>query len=130
MAELKRARWVARRRRLGVSEAVRVAGALYEHARQTRPEWPTPASRTADLRHHVALAERLRAVARRNVEHLLVTKILAARPKDLEDAREILLGRGGEIDLAAVRGLLEELEAALGQSDLVSVLERLLGEAS
>lgn len=64
------------------------------------------------------------------VEHLLVTKILAARPKDLEDAREILLGRGGEIDLAAVRGLLEELEAALGQSDLVPVLERLLGEAS
>lgn len=63
------------------------------------------------------------------VEHLLVTKILAARPKDLDDAREILLGRGDEIDLAAVRGLLEELEAALGQGDLVPVLERLLGEA-
>ncbi len=53
------------------------------------------------------------------VEHLLVTKVLAARPKDLEDARGILRG-GAAVQLGEVRDLLSELERALGRSDLVT----------
>ena len=59
------------------------------------------------------------------VEHLLVTKILAARPKDLEDAREILQTRE-DIDLEVIRELLRELELGIGQSDLVAVFDELV----
>jgi hypothetical protein len=51
-------------------------------------------------------------------EHLIVTKVLAARPKDLEDVRELVAIR--TIDRREVVSLLREIEAALGQSDLVS----------
>lgn len=60
------------------------------------------------------------------VEHLLVTKILAARPKDLDDAREILQSRD-DIDRDLVRGLLRDLEIALDQSDLVTLFDDLAG---
>ncbi len=50
-------------------------------------------------------------------EHLVVTKILAGRPKDLEDVRELLAMRA--IDRAEIEALLSELEEALGQSDLL-----------
>jgi hypothetical protein len=59
------------------------------------------------------------------VEHLLVTKVLAARPKDLDDAREILQTRE-DIGLELIRELLRELQIGLGQSDLVAVFERLV----
>jgi hypothetical protein len=59
------------------------------------------------------------------VEHLLVTKILAARPKDLEDAREILQTRG-DVDLDLVRGLLREIEIDIGEGDLVAVFDALM----
>lgn len=61
-------------------------------------------------------------------EDLLVAKILASRPKDLEDAAGILRGRRKSLDVGLVRSLLAELEEALGQSDLVPALERLLSE--
>lgn len=64
IAALKRARWRRRRQRLGASEGFRIGGALYEHARLTRPQWPSPASRRDDLDHHIELTDRLRAVAR------------------------------------------------------------------
>jgi len=51
-------------------------------------------------------------------EHLIVTKLLAARAKDLEDVRELVAIAGGELDFAHIETLLEELESALGQSDL------------
>lgn len=54
---------------------------------------------------------------------LVVMKLLAARPKDLEDARSVLAG--GEADLAEVRDLLEQLEEALDMSDLVPRLDDL-----
>lgn len=63
---LKRSRWRERRARLGPIEGFRVAGELYAHVRRTRPDWPSAASRRADLDHHVALSERLGAVTRRN----------------------------------------------------------------
>jgi predicted nucleotidyltransferase len=59
-------------------------------------------------------------------EHLVVTKILAGRTKDLEDARELLAGRRSELDLDLVRSLLAELEDALGQSDLLPTFDDLL----
>ena len=62
---LKRSRWRERRARLGAIEGFRVAGELYAHVRRTRPDWPTTDSRRADLEHHIASSERLRAVARR-----------------------------------------------------------------
>jgi hypothetical protein len=58
-------------------------------------------------------------------EHLLVTKVLAARSKDLDDAREILQRRD-DIDLDLVRELLRELERALDQSDLVTAFDELV----
>jgi hypothetical protein len=52
-------------------------------------------------------------------EDLVIAKILAGRPKDLEDARGIWKIHGGRLDAARIRGILRELEGALAQSDLV-----------
>ena len=62
-------------------------------------------------------------------EDLIVTKILAGRPKDVEDVRGILLERGGQLDLGTVRATLGMLEAALGQSDLRPAFEAELARA-
>jgi hypothetical protein len=61
-------------------------------------------------------------------EDLLVAKILASRPKDLEDVAGILRARRRSLDLTLARALLADLEEALGQSDLVPALEQLLAE--
>ncbi len=55
---------------------------------------------------------------------LVIMKILAGRGKDLDDARSLLLA--GEVDVVAARDLLGQLDEALGQSDLVPQLDRLL----
>ncbi len=59
-------------------------------------------------------------------ENLVVTKLLAGRPKDLEDIRE-LVARREDLDHPRVEALLCELEAALGQSDLLPLYRRLRG---
>jgi predicted nucleotidyltransferase len=56
-------------------------------------------------------------------EDLVVTKILAARPKDVEDVAGILLARGENLDLSRIRGTLTLIEQALGQSDLLAEFE-------
>lgn len=56
-------------------------------------------------------------------EDLIVTKVLAGRPKDLEDVRGILGQEGADLDLGHVRRLLALLEDALGQSDLLPLFE-------
>ena len=56
-------------------------------------------------------------------EDLVVTKVLAGRPKDLEDVRGVLRQSSERFDDARVRALLRTLEEALGRSDLVSVYE-------
>lgn len=61
-------------------------------------------------------------------EHLLVTKILGGRPKDFEDAREIVKARGDRLDLAMVRELISALESTLGQSDLTPLLDEILAD--
>ncbi len=58
-------------------------------------------------------------------EHLVVTKVLAGRPKDLEDVRELLAV--AKLDREEIEALLGELEEALGQSDLVSRFRKLGG---
>ena len=60
-------------------------------------------------------------------EHLIITKLLAHRPKDLEDVRELLALRGESLDHAHVEELLGEVEHALGQSDLLSLYRKLGG---
>jgi len=58
-------------------------------------------------------------------EDLVVTKILAGRPKDLEDVEGVLREQGERLDLERSRRFLRSLEQALGRSDLVPVLDRL-----
>ena len=60
---------------------------------------------------------------------LIVTKILAGRPKDIEDVRGILFERLPQLDLAAIRSTLGLLEAALSQRDLQPAFEAELARA-
>ena len=57
-------------------------------------------------------------------EDLVVTKLLAGREKDIDDVRGVLAERGSTLDVSRIRTTLELLEGALGQSDLMPVLER------
>ena len=58
-------------------------------------------------------------------EHLVVTKLIARRPKDLDDVRELLAIRSDRLDHAHIEELLGAIEQALGQSDLLSLYRRL-----
>ena len=62
-------------------------------------------------------------------EDLVVTKILAGRPRDLEDVRGVLAERARTLDIERARGDLTALEEALGRSDLVPLLDRLRAES-
>jgi hypothetical protein len=62
-------------------------------------------------------------------EDLIATKLLAGRPKDVEDVRGILEERHERLDLARVRSLLRLLEETLSRSDLTPDFERLLAAA-
>jgi hypothetical protein len=55
---------------------------------------------------------------------LVVMKLLAGRGKDLDDARSLIAS--GDVDVTEVRDLLEQLEEALGQSDLIPALDAAL----
>lgn len=52
---------------------------------------------------------------------LIIAKVLAGRPKDIEDARGLWRARGKEIDTTRIESVLRLLEEALGQSDLIPV---------
>ena len=58
-------------------------------------------------------------------EDLVVAKVLAGRPRDLEDVRGILLERAGGLDRARIDGFLELLDEALDRSDLRPALAAL-----
>jgi len=59
-----------------------------------------------------------------SAEDLVVTKILAGRPKDLEDVVAVLAAQAQALDLEHVRATLRLLEEALGQADLLPAFER------
>lgn len=61
-------------------------------------------------------------------EDLLVCKLLAGRPQDLQDVEAVLAAQAG-LDLDRVREVLAMLESALARSDLRASLERLLTKA-
>lgn len=62
-------------------------------------------------------------------EDLLITKVLAGRPKDLEDVRGVLRERLDELDLARVRSVLAQLEGALDRADLAKLFDDLVAGA-
>lgn len=61
-------------------------------------------------------------------EDLVVMKVLAGRAKDLEDVVAVLAAQE-QFDLQRARGLLELLEQALDQGDLMPAFERCLRRA-
>jgi hypothetical protein len=56
-------------------------------------------------------------------EDLVIAKVLAGRPKDLDDARGLWLLHARALDVERIRRILRLLEEALGQSDLVTTFE-------
>ena len=58
-----------------------------------------------------------------DIADLVIAKILAGRPKDIEDARSLWRLHGSHIDRRRIRRVLRLLEEALGQSDLLSGFE-------
>ena len=62
-------------------------------------------------------------------EDLITAKILAGRPKDLEDVRGVLRERLDRLDLEIIRSTLRELDQALSRSDLIACLETELARA-
>ena len=56
-------------------------------------------------------------------EDFIVTKLLASRPKDIDDVRGILLERLDRLDVVSIRETLGLLEEALGVSDLRTALD-------
>lgn len=63
-------------------------------------------------------------------EDLIIAKVLAARPKDLDDASSLWRLRGHELDAARIRRTLLLLEEALSQSDLVTAFESVVQRRS
>jgi predicted nucleotidyltransferase len=57
-------------------------------------------------------------------EDLIIAKVLAGRPKDMEDIRSVIHERRASLDVERIRQILSILEQALGQSDLVPVFEK------
>jgi len=60
---------------------------------------------------------------------LIVAKVLAGRPKDIEDANGVWRLHGRNLDVERIRRILRLLEEALSQSDLLSSFESILRRA-
>ena len=60
---------------------------------------------------------------------LVVMKVLAGRPQDLEDVIAVLRAQGDSLDAGRARATLGELERALDRRDLVGTLDRALAQA-
>ena len=58
---------------------------------------------------------------------LIIAKVLAGRPKDVDDARALWQLHGRDVDAQRIRHILELLEEALSQSDLVSSFDTISG---
>jgi hypothetical protein len=60
-----------------------------------------------------------------DVADLIIAKVLAGRPKDIDDARALWRLHGGSVDGDRIRQTLRLLEEALAQGDLVATFGRL-----
>jgi Nucleotidyltransferase of unknown function (DUF6036) len=56
-------------------------------------------------------------------EDLIITKVLAGRPKDVDDIGSVLRAQAERLDVAWIREALGTLEVALDQSDLLPLFE-------
>jgi hypothetical protein len=54
---------------------------------------------------------------------LIIAKVLAGRPKDVDDARALWRLHGRAIDVSRIRDTLRLLEEALSQNDLLSTFD-------
>jgi hypothetical protein len=63
-------------------------------------------------------------------EDLVAMKVLAGRPKDLDDAATIIRTRRATLGLDTIRETLHLLEQALDRDDLVAELQRLLDQST
>jgi hypothetical protein len=61
-------------------------------------------------------------------EDLIITKVLAGRPKDIEDILGVIQERRTSLDETRLLSVLRVLEQALGQSDLLPVFEKAWSE--
>ena len=59
-------------------------------------------------------------------EDLMIAKVLAGRPKDIDDARGVWRLHGRALDAGRIRRILRLLEEALSQSDLLSGFESIV----
>ena len=57
--------WQALKDRRSAADVLALAERMRTHARQVRPDWPTPQQRLDDVRVHQRVGEALRAVAGR-----------------------------------------------------------------
>lgn len=57
---------------------------------------------------------------------LIIAKVLAGRPKDIEDARALWRLHGADLDRDRIRRTLRLLEEALSQSDLLPAFEAII----
>lgn len=64
-----------------------------------------------------------------SVEDLIAMKVLAGRPKDLEDVVSLLSIQSAKLELAQVRETLRLVEQAIDQSDLLPQLEACIRRA-
>jgi hypothetical protein len=62
-------------------------------------------------------------------EDIVVMKLLAGRPKDIEDVEGILAARADRMDIALVRDTISMLEQALDQRDLSPAFEQALARS-
>lgn len=59
-------------------------------------------------------------------EDLVIAKVLAGRPKDMEDAESVVLEQADDLDLGRVREVLGLLEQALDRRDLLWEVDRMV----
>jgi hypothetical protein len=59
----------------------------------------------------------------------VIAKVLAGRPKDIEDARNLWRLRGRELNGRRIRTVLRQLEEALSQSDLAAGFESIVASS-
>jgi hypothetical protein len=62
-----------------------------------------------------------------DLEDLLIAKVLAGRPKDLDDAQALWHVHGPRVNAGRIRRVLAELEEALTQSDLLPAFDTITG---